>query len=388
MEYDNDRKVKRPYSIVVWYWVLLALINPLVTWCTVFRHDPAMWPVVLVATLLLLPAYMFYSMILAPAYLLRKSVYFALLSILFLNIVVILEFAIYSVVMQFQLTTYEHDYFTFNFNSVARESTWAILYMAISIAIFFIKKGLDEKDLLTNLQKDNNSYYLRYLRSQLNPHFLFNTLNSVYSLSLQKSDLAPDAIIKLSDLMRYLIYECNEDKVPLEKEIAFIRNYIEIEKMRFKADVQFTVEGDTSNRMIEPLLFISFIENGFKHATDNSHTEPFVYITIRIEESQVVLNVINNTSSDLETQAKRIHGKGISNNKSLLEKLYPASYALDIIQTEKEDRAKSNVRLKNARERLETLYPDSHALDVILSNNAFTVSLIVNTAKIDKVHHS
>ena len=149
---------------------------------------------------------------------------------------------------------------------------------------------------------------MKYLRSQLNPHFLFNTLNSIYSLSIQKSDKAPEVIVKLADLMRYMIYDCNDDKVPLNKEIEFIENYIAIEKIRHKADVRFSVEGETEGIMIEPFLFISFIENGFKHAFNNSFTDPFIYITIKVNAEQVALSVVNNTNIDIETQAKRIQG--------------------------------------------------------------------------------
>ena len=148
-----------------------------------------------------------------------------------------------------------------------------IINMSLAAAISFIKKALDEKDLLLSLEKDNTYFKLKYLRAQLNPHFLFNTLNSIYSLSLQKSDKTPEVVVKLADLMRYLIYECNEEKIPLNKEIEFIQNYIEIEKIRYKADVRFTVEGETDGIMIEPFLFISFIENGFKHAFDNSYSQ-------------------------------------------------------------------------------------------------------------------
>jgi LytS/YehU family sensor histidine kinase len=179
--------------------------------------------------------------------------------------------------------------------------------------------------------------------------------------------------------MRYLIYECNEEKVPLDKEIEFIRNYIEIEKIRYKADVRFSVEGQTHDIMIEPFLFISFIENGFKHALDDGSTDPFIYITLRAEEKQIVLNVINNSNADLETQAKRINGKGLTTSRSLLDMLYPQAYALDIIQTDKEENRKSALRLHNARERLEMLYPDNYTLDVILNKNSFTVSLIIKS---------
>jgi LytS/YehU family sensor histidine kinase len=174
----------------------------------------------------------------------------------------------------------------------------------------------------------------------------------------------------------------------LNKEIEFIKNYIEIEKIRYKADVRLAVEGDTDGIMIEPFLFISFIENGFKHAFDNTYSNAFIYITIKAEKEQVTLSVVNNTNLELEMQAKRIHGTGIKNSKSILELLYPASYALDMIQTDMEEDRKNELRIKHARERLESLYPDSHTLDVILSNNAFTVSLIIKPGLRDKMYHS
>jgi len=250
--------------------------------------------------------------------------------------------------------------------------------MSFAMAIFYIRKSIDDRQLLQATQQESNFYKLRYLRAQLNPHFLFNTLNSIYSLSLQKSDKTPEVVVKLADIMRYLIYECNEEKIPLDKEIEFIRNYIDIERIRYKADIRFVVEGITSGVLIEPFLFISFIENGFKHALDNSFEEPFIYITLRVEPSQIILNVINSTSADLETQAKRrMRGKGLANSRSLLEILYPDAYELDIIQTEKEENRNSQLRLRNARERLEDLYPDAFTLDVILSKSAFTVSLVL-----------
>jgi len=135
-------------------------------------------------------------------------------------------------------------------------------------------------------------------------------------------------------------------------------------------------------------LFISFIENGFKHAFNNSYNDAFIYITIKTEPRQIVLNVINNTNIDLETQAKRMSGTGMKNSKSLLELAYPDSYALDIIQTDKEEKRESELRIKNAKKRLEALYPDSHTLDVILSKNAYTVSLIIKTDSLDKMYNS
>jgi two-component system LytT family sensor kinase len=280
-------------------------------------------------------------------------------------------------------------YFTFSPTTILRESLWFVVNMVFATNIAWLKNTHDEKEIIASLEKDNANIKVKYLRSQLNPHFFFNTLNSIYSLSLQKSDKTPEVVVKLADLMRYMIYDCDKDKIPLDKEIEFIRNYIDIEKVRYKADVRFTVEGETDGVMIEPFLFISFIENGFKHAFNSTYNDAFIYVTIKVAPGQIILNVINNTSADLATQAKRIPvGTGIRNSKNLLEMVYPDSYALDIIQTDKVEQRKNALRMKHARERLEVLYPDSHTLDVILSRNAFTVSLILKTDQCDKVHHS
>ncbi|QEC69804.1 hypothetical protein FRZ67_21800 [Panacibacter ginsenosidivorans] len=387
MEFDNDRIIRPVNKIEITGWIILCLMNPLVNWWSIFHEYLKAHPtpivldllVIIIINMLFLPAYVLYARFIVSKFLFRKRyILFALLSIGFFLVIQSLFFAICSIVLTIHdLTPPEFNYVSHSYGTFIREGLWIIINMLFAGVICFIREAMTKDDSMAILQKENNFYKLRYLRAQLNPHFLFNTLNSIYSLSLQKSDKAPEAVVKLADVMRYLIYECNEDRISLNKEIDFIRNYIEIEKIRFKADIRFTVEGDTEGIMIEPFLFISFIENGFKHALDNTEIEPFIYITIKVKPGEIVLNVLNNTNIDLETQAKRIHGKGISGSKSLLELLYPAAYTLDIIQTDKDERQESKVRLKNAKDRLETLYPDAHTLDVILKNNVFTVSLII-----------
>lgn len=378
MEFDNDRIVKRAYKIELFYLALLILINPLVNSITFFLVDFRIWPVLLLVNLALFPAYVLYSRFIVAKFLFQKKyVWFIPATITFFCLVLMLILGGYSIILNFPLSEKEKNYFFVSYPAIIRESVWITVNMALATAVSFIKEALDEKDMLSVLQKDNTFYKLRYLRAQLNPHFLFNTLNSIYSLSLQKSEKAPEVVVRLADIMRYLIYECNEEKIPLNKEIDFIRNYIEIEKLRYSADIRFTIEGETGDIMIEPFLFISFIENGFKHALNNSFKEPFIYITLKVAAGRIVLNVINSSSADLEAQAKRINGKGITSSKSLLELLYPDSYDLDIIQTEKEESRENSLRMHNAKERLEELYPDSHTLDVILKNNTFAVSLII-----------
>jgi hypothetical protein len=389
MEYDNDRKINPTNKSEIFCWVLVALLNPVINALTYFWFDRRIWIVLFFVSLIVFPAYVLYSRLIIPkSYFPHRYVEFACLSIGFYIFMHVLLMGIYSFIMQFNPLLIEQSYFSYRPRVIVRESVWIFVNMFLSVVAAFVKKASDEDELLATLQKDNTTYKLKYLQSQLNPHFLFNTLNSIYSLSLQQSEKTPEVVIKLADLMRYLVYECNEPRVSLNKEIEFIKNYIEIEKIRYKADIRFSVEGETDGILIEPFLFISFIENGFKHAMDDSYTNPFIYITIKVEEKQITLTVINNTNIDLETQSKRIFGTGIKNSKNLLEILYPDAYDLNIIQTDKQQRRESIVRVKNARQRLEMLYPDSHTLDVILSNNAFTVSLIVKPLHFDKMYHS
>ena len=378
MEYDNDRIIKGTYKTEVYCWLLFVLISPLVSSLGIFPHQKTTWIVLMAIGLLLLPLYMLYSRIIVVKFLFtRKYFTYGVLTMVFLLLILSLLFLLYKLVPS---SVYDSgiDYFSFSAMSLARESTWVMVSISLAASIAYLRKKLDEEETIETVQKENTYYKLRYFRTQLNPHFLFNTLNSIYSLTLSKNEKTPEVVIKLADIMRFLIYECNEDKIPLEKEIEFIRNYIEIERIRYDADIQFTVEGSTEGVMIEPFLLISFIENGFKHAIDNSFAKPFIYITLKAGPHQIALNVINNTSLELETQSKKIQGKGLVNSKSVLELLYPDAYALDIIQTEKKERKESKMRLKNAQERLQRLYPDTHTLDVILKNNTFTVSLILN----------
>jgi sensor histidine kinase YesM len=387
VEYDNDRIVKHTDKTEVYCWIVFVLIQPLVNSLGIFPDQKIIWIVLLVISLVLLPLYLLYSRIIVPKFLLNKRhIFYGSLTLLFGLLIHFLLFLFYKIAQSI-ISNDSTGNFSYSAITVARESSWIFINTCLAVAIAYLRLNLDEKDTIAALQKENTFYKIRYFRTQLNPHFLFNTLNSIYSLSLNKTEKTPEVVIRLADIMRFLIYECNEDKIPLEKEIEFIRNYIEIERIRYDADIQFTVEGDTEGIMIEPFLFIAFIENGFKHAIDNSFAKPFIYIKLKVSPEQIAINVINNTSFELENQAKRMQGKGLVNSKSVLELLYQDAYELDIIQTEKSDRAESKARLKNAQERLQRLYPDNHTLDVILNNNTFTVSLILITGASDKLYH-
>jgi LytS/YehU family sensor histidine kinase len=371
--------MRGPRAVSV-FWLPLILITPLVNSVLLFPTDIRMWVILFNISLALWPLYMLYAREAVWNQLVARRYWiFGLLSVGFFAGLHALLLGAYALLSLCPLNAAEKAYFAYTPLTFIRESVWTAVNLFFSVAIALALRVVEDKDAVSQAQQESIFFKLRYLRAQLNPHFLFNTLNSIYSLSLQKSDKAPEVVVRLADLMRYLIYECNEEVIPLEKEIAFIQNYIALEQIRHKADIRFTIEGDVKGVMIEPFIFLAFIENGFKHAMDNSYAEPFIYITLKVDQGRIVLNVINSTEADLESQAKRINGKGITNSRSLLELLYPGSYELDIIQTDKEASRQSNLRLQHAKERLEKIYPDAYHLDVMLNNNAFTVSLILKS---------
>jgi len=186
---------------------------------------------------------------------------------------------------------------------------------------------------------------LNYLRKQTNPHFLFNALNSIYSLAYKKSDLVPDAIVTLSEMMRYMLYETDNKAVSLEKEINYIKNYIELQKLRLNniENIFINIHGETRNKTIEPLLLISFIENAFKYGTDYKGTA-FVKIKISIEDTILdfyIENKIENQSKDPNNS-----GIGLTNIKNRLNILYPNAHQLTIEQTDKKYSVRLNLKLE------------------------------------------
>jgi two-component system, LytTR family, sensor kinase len=173
---------------------------------------------------------------------------------------------------------------------------------------------------------------LSFLKSQINPHFLFNTLNSLYALTLKKSDEAPEIVIKLSEMMRYMLYECNERQVLLSKEIDYIQNYLDLEALRHKQmDIQFELQGEAKDLKIAPLIFIAFIENAFKHGANNQISKGFVQIQMVVDGDEVNMYVENSKVEKMPTiEHKRTGGIGLVNVKRRLDILYPKNYNLEI----------------------------------------------------------
>ncbi|WPQ62250.1 sensor histidine kinase [Chitinophaga sancti] len=175
---------------------------------------------------------------------------------------------------------------------------------------------------------------LMHLKGQISPHFLFNTLNSIYSLVLSKDDAAPDAIIELSELMRYVLRDANQHKVPLEREIKYITSYISLQQARLgnTAPIHSQVQVGTNDLQIAPLILISFIENAFKHGV-NPDAPSDINIIIQLTAQQLVLHVTNRKVSKRQVDGE---GIGMENTIKRLQLLYPSRHQLNITENEDE----------------------------------------------------
>lgn len=218
----------------------------------------------------------------------------------------------------------QHIHFLFNF-----------FVLSLSTALKIGKEWLRQERIKRDLEKRNLQSELSFLKSQINPHFLFNTLNNLYALSLKKSDKAPELVLRLSAMMRYMLYECNEKMVPLQKEISYMENYLALEQIRYGDKAQIALHYPQplpQSVEVPPLLFIPFLENAFKHGLSNSIEEGYVWIELQIEEKKLNFRIENSKSSEPKGELYHQGGIGLSNVRRRLELLYPKRHQLQIME--------------------------------------------------------
>ena len=211
----------------------------------------------------------------------------------------------------------------------------SLIYVGLSSFLQLIKDWIALQDVnykLAQIEKQKIEAELNTLKGQLNPHFLFNSLNNIYSLALVKSDKVPDLILKLSDLMRHIIYESKENFIPLEKEIEFVDNFIALQEIRVSAntDIRYQKTGEAPEAKIAPLLFEPFIDNAFKHGLPGNAERDFIHIHIEFSSHELFFTIKNNYA-DMGKWDKKHSGIGIANVKQRLALLYgPSDYSLKI----------------------------------------------------------
>ncbi|HWA36204.1 MAG TPA: histidine kinase, partial [Cyclobacteriaceae bacterium] len=215
-------------------------------------------------------------------------------------------------------------------------------------AIKLIKHWYNKKMENERLEKEKLKAELELLKNQLHPHFLFNTLNNLYSLIIQKSNHAPEVVLKLADLLRFMLTESSKNKIALTQEIDILKSYMALEQLRFgeRLDLTVNMNGDPGNKMIAPLLLLPFAENAFKHGANASLDQPWVSMDIEVKNNNLKFKMIN---------GKAPNGTGLSSSKS-----FP-----------------SGIGLQNVRRRLDVLYPGKYVLRTLEQDESFIVNLNV-----------
>jgi two-component system LytT family sensor kinase len=282
---------------------------------------------------------------LIPVFLLKKKyVAFALLTMLH---AVLFGFALWLVL-----------HFFVYCNGCIYESSYPLLYIpkifaliitnyeipAVASVIVIFKRWYVDQQTTRELEKDKLEAELKFLKSQIHPHFLFNTLNNLYALTLKKSDKAPDVVLKLSEMLDYMLYQSNEREVFLNKEIDLLKAYLDLEKIRYgkRLRLSFEITGNADHKKIAPLLLLPFVENSFKHGASGDSENPFINIRLTITDPSLVLTVANSFGE----QSKESFSEGIG--------------------------------LKNVQRRLDLLYKDNYSLKVSKNDGIFEVRLKLN----------
>ena len=237
---------------------------------------------------------------------------------------------------------------TFNYllNMMIGEFYVVSFVSAIKLTIDWMR----ESRRASKLEKTKLQTELRFLRAQISPHFLFNTLNNIYALTLDRSPKAPEIVLGLSEYMRYLLYETSEGKQELQKEIACIQNYLDLERIRYgdRLKLEMEVNGDIQNKHIASLLLIPFIENAFKHGANRTRGHIEILIKFRVEQNRLFFRISNTLPQELNgNRIKGPGGIGIANVRKRLELGYkPGEYELKNYEDEENYIVELNLKLR------------------------------------------
>ena len=202
-----------------------------------------------------------------------------------------------------------------------------------AVIIKMMKRGWLKQQETEQIAREKANAELQLLKAQIHPHFLFNTLNNIYFFTLTASQKAPEILAKLSDILRYILNECSQPLVPLEKELKMIEDYVSLEKIRYgdRLKMELQINGDYSNKMIPPLLLIPLVENSFKHGASKMLEHPWVNLNISID-GQYLYFLLSNSRPDEITISRHNGHIGLNNVKKRLQLLYPTTHDLKIAE--------------------------------------------------------
>ncbi len=219
---------------------------------------------------------------------------------------------------------------------------------AIFAVIKLLKQWFNNQQINNSLKQEKLAAELKFLKAQIHPHFLFNTLNNLYALTLKKSSKAPEVVLKLSDLLDYMLYECNVSKVKVEKEIKMLENYIALEKIRYGEELKIDISIDdrVKELLISPMLLLPLVENSFKHGVSGEIHEKRIHINLSTQNDIIEFSIENSRDAN-RASAKESYTEGIG--------------------------------LKNVIRRLELVYKNKHELKIDDKNDSFKVVLTIDT---------
>ncbi|RDC55664.1 histidine kinase [Pedobacter chinensis] len=276
-----------------------------------------------------------------PRYLLKKR-YLAYFIAVIISVIVYLaaqslfDFYLYGYVVGPMRTSHLMEALSYNFFS----TLW---YLGLMLSLKLSLDWYGQQLTLQKIMVEKLNAEVEFLRAQVNPHFLFNILNNLYALTLKKSELAPDVVLKLSEMMEYMLYDSVDEKVLLEKEVTYLNNYISLERLRFsdKAAIELNINGVLSGHEIAPLLLLPLVENAFKHGMSKQTENSWLTVDIVLEGSTLTVMVKNAKPSSVTGTNK------------------------------------GGIGLENLRKRLELLYPDKHNLVLENNHNSFSARLML-----------
>lgn len=282
---------------------------------------------------LIFPLCIFYTnfLLLVPKLVRRKKIIWYIISVIVLfALLAPIHHYVYAIILPQKFSWYSYTYidkltFWLSFQTLLFEN---YVYLFFSLAISYVNVFFETQQKQQELAKEQALTELAYLKSQINPHFLFNTLNDIYALTYQQAQQAPEAVLKLSALLRYMLKESNDRFALIAKEISYLKNVIELFEIGQKGEayVHLKITGKIDQQQIAPLILINFVENAFKHGVVNDSENP-IQITMAITETHLDFKVSNKKNHDQKDQTG---GIGLSNVQRRLALIYPEKYQLQI----------------------------------------------------------
>lgn len=282
--------------------------------------------------------------LLLPRFLVRKN-FFRYIAELSVPFVVLIFTRVH--LQRFIVDGYTHqDRYHYSTVSIVQMIAITLLIVIFIGLLRFVSDWFEFEATKKEVENEKLIAELNFLKAQINPHFLFNTLNNLYYLAYTKSDNTTEVISKLSQVMRYMIYDSNHPRVLLSKEMEYMENYISLERLRLnnQIPIQFKVEGNTETVMIAPLILITFLENAFKHGVTNNSVDAWVNIELTVHNNTCTYVVENSKHNQIVNEGTK-SGIGLANVKRRLELSYPDRYTLAVEDLDTQYKVKLNLTL-------------------------------------------